>query len=235
MRVLVTAGGTEEPIDGVRRLTNVSTGATGGAIATGLVERGAEVVLLHAARASLAGVVCERIPFVTYGELEDELRRQLGGREFDAVVHLAAVSDYAVASVEVDGRPIEHGEHGKIASGHDVVIRLRPTAKLIDRLRSWSRNPAVQVVGFKLTNDPDREARAARVRALLDRGTTDLVVHNDLAEIAGDRHPAEIWTPRGPLARTATKRELAEALYGLLDPAAEGTPSPAASDRENHR
>ena len=56
-----------------------------------------------------------------------------------------------------------------------------------------------------------------------------------LLEIAGDRHPAEIWTPRGPLARTATKKELAETLYGLLDPAAEGTPSPAASDRESHR
>jgi phosphopantothenoylcysteine synthetase/decarboxylase len=217
VRILVTAGGTEEPVDGVRRLTNVSTGATGGVLARTFSERGAEVLLLHAERAPLDTVEVERDIFVTFADLEAALRRHLGGRDWDAIVHLAAVSDYSVASLEVDGCPVIHGDRGKIGSGREVVIRLTPNPKLIDSLKYWSRNKATQVVGFKLTNEPDPADRASKIRALLARGTTDLVVHNDLSEIGGEHHPAEIWTPDGPIARTTTKTELADTLFGLLN------------------
>ena len=70
----------------------------------------------------------------------------------DAVIHLAAVSDYAVASVEIDGE-VAAGT-GKIPSGHGVVIRLRPNPKLIDDLKSWSVNPAIRVVGASMDRAP---------------------------------------------------------------------------------
>jgi phosphopantothenoylcysteine synthetase/decarboxylase len=216
MRILVTAGGTEESLDGVRRLTNTSTGATGGVLARSFAEHGAQVLLLHSERAALGSIAVERNTFVTFADLENALHRHLGAGNWDAVVHLAAVSDYSVASVEVDGRSVAHGNQGKIGSGHEVVIRLRPNPKLIDSLKKWSRNKAIRVIGFKLTNDPDRATRATHVRALLDRSTADFVVHNDLGELTGGRHPAEIWNRRGPLVRTATKEELAEALWALL-------------------
>jgi len=216
MKILVTAGGTEEPVDGVRRLTNTSTGATGGVLARHFADCGAEVLLLHAERASLAELDLERDTFVTFADLEAALRRHLGGHNWDAVVHLAAVSDYSVASLEVDGRRVAHGDRGKIGSGLDVIIRLAPNPKLIDSMKSWSRNPSIQIVGFKLTNQLDQAKRAAQVQALLDRGTTDLVVHNDLSEIEGEDHKAEIWNPKGPVARTTTKTELAHALFELL-------------------
>jgi phosphopantothenoylcysteine synthetase/decarboxylase len=216
MRILVTAGGTEEPVDGVRRLTNTSTGATGGVLAQAFAENGAEVLLLHAARAPLDFIAVQRDTFVTFADLENALRRHLGAGEWDAVVHLAAVSDYSVAAIDVDGHSVPHGDQGKIGSGHEVVIRLTPNPKLIDSLKSWSRNRAIRVIGFKLTNDPDPADRATRVRALLDRGAVDIVVHNDLGEISAHSHPAEIWSRQGPLVRTATKKELAEALWALL-------------------
>jgi phosphopantothenoylcysteine synthetase/decarboxylase len=216
VRVLVTAGGTEEPVDGVRRLTNTSTGATGSVIARHFADNGADVMLLHAARAAFDDIAVERDTFVSFSDLEAALRRHLGERPWNAVVHLAAVSDYSIGSVEVDRRPVVHGNQGKIASGREVVIRLTPNPKLIDHLREWSRDPVPLVVGFKLTNDPDPENRVRRVRSLLSRGTADLVVHNDLHEITPDRHTAEIWGPDGPFARTTTKEELAETLFGLL-------------------
>ena len=107
MKILVTAGGTEEPVDGVRRLTNSSTGATGGALARHFAEGGAEVLLLHAERAPLSGIPVERETFVTFADLEAALRRILSEDRWDAVVHAAAVSDYSVASVEVDGRVVQ--------------------------------------------------------------------------------------------------------------------------------
>lgn len=216
MRILVTAGGTEEPVDGVRRLTNISTGTTGGVLAQTLANLGARVLLLHALRAPLTGIAVERDTFVTFADLEAALRRHLRAREWDAVIHLAAVSDYSVASVKVDGRRIDHGDRGKIGSGREVVIRLVSNPKLIDDLKNWSRNEAIQVVGFKLSNTADPADRISKIRALLDRGTTDLVVHNDLGEIDDESHPAEIWNADGPIVRTETKAELAVALFGLL-------------------
>lgn len=226
MRVLVTAGGTEEPVDGVRRLTNVSTGATGGVIARTFAEGGAEVLLLHAERAVIEERHFERETFVTFADLEGSLRRHLRDSDWDAIIHLAAVSDYSVASIEVDGRRIAHGDRGKIDSGGEVVIRLQPNPKLIDSLRIWSRNQAIQVVGFKLTDTPDQAERLSRVQNLLERGTTDLVVLNDLGDIGEDRHPAEIWAADGPIVRTETKDELALALFDLLRESGNGDDMP---------
>lgn len=216
MRVIVTAGGTREPVDGVRSLTNSSTGETGATIAGVLADRGAEVLLLRAAGTRTPSSPLESDTFETFTDLENRLQHHLSDLDWDAVIHLAAVSDYRVAALEVDGRVIGHGEKGKIPSGREVVIRLAPNPKLIDHIRSWSKNKAIQIVGFKLTNTEDPSDRAAQIRALLDRGTTDLVVHNDLGEIDGDLHPAEIWSHRGPFVRTASKIELAETLLEML-------------------
>jgi phosphopantothenoylcysteine synthetase/decarboxylase len=216
LRILVTAGGTEEPVDGVRRLTNLSTGATGGVLARHFAEGGAEVLLLHAERAVPSEAPSERQTFVTFADLEAALRRILSERRWDAVVHLAAVSDYSIASVEVDGRKIPVDDHGKIGSDSEVVIRLQPNPKLIDSIKQWSRDPGPLVVGFKLTNDSDPAVREAQVRRLLDRGTTDLVVHNDLREIDDDCHRATIYDHRGPLVQTETKEQLARELFRLM-------------------
>lgn len=222
MKILVTAGGTEEHLDGVRRLTNTSTGATGLALANAFAGQGAEVVLLHAERVPVDGQPFETISYVTFDDLASNLERLLGERAFDAVVHLAAVSDYRLASVEADGKAVAAGGQGKLGSGHELVLRLTPNPKLIDSLKNWSRNPDLAVVGFKLTDDPDPASRQERIGALLGRGVADLVVHNDIREIDGDRHLAAIHSPRGLVTITRDKNELAGALFRLL---AEGEPS----------
>jgi phosphopantothenoylcysteine synthetase/decarboxylase len=216
MKVLVTAGGTSEPVDGVRRLTNTSTGATGAVLAETFAAQGAEVLLLHAADARVGDVAVAKESFVTFADLEAALRRLLRESRWDAIVHLAAVSDYHVASLEVDGRRVDADGRGKIATGRAVVIRLAPNPKLIDSLRSWSCNPEIQVVGFKLTNDPDSDSRVAHVDALRARGVTDFVVHNDASEIDGSRHVARIYAEGGASVRTDSKQELAAELYRLL-------------------
>ena len=228
MKVLITAGGTAEPIDGVRRIVNTSTGATGATIARVFAAHGVEVVLLHAEDALASDIDVDQEAFVTFADLEDALRRRLSEDDFDAVIHLAAVSDYSVASIEIDGDASSFGPDGKIASGHEVLVRLTPNPKLQDSLRSWSRNTAIQIVAFKLTNEPDPGVRAGKIRKLLDRGTCDLAVHNDLAGITDDRHEAEVWPQRGPIVRTATHTELAETLLGLL------RENPAQDEDEDH-
>jgi phosphopantothenoylcysteine synthetase/decarboxylase len=216
MNVLITAGGTSEPVDGVRRLTNTSTGATGAVLAETFAGLGAEVLLVHSEDARIGEMTVERESFTTFADLEAALRRLLGERRWDAIVHLAAVSDYHVASMEVDGETVDPDGRGKIGTGREVVIRLAPNPKLIDNLRSWSCNPEIQVVGFKLTNDTDPDSRLEQVEKLRARGVADLVVHNDASEINGSRHVATIYAEQGAVVRTDTKQELAAELYRLL-------------------
>src|SRR6478609_11113167 len=126
LRVLVPAGGTAEPVDGVRVLTNTSTGATGAGVATELGRRGHEVVLLRARTALPADGPCREETFGTFAELDAALRRLLGAGRFDAVIHAAAVSDYGVDSIIRADGVVPAGGSGKIESGCTPLLRLRP-------------------------------------------------------------------------------------------------------------
>ncbi len=213
MRILITAGGTEEPIDGVRRISNTSTGATGMLLARSFFEKGADIMLLHAQRIPPPDIGCRSETFLSCADLEAALRRHLGSSDWDVVVHLAAVGDYSVASVEVEGRVIPAPLQGKITSGPEVLLRLKPNPKLVDSLRDWSRNPEMRIIAFKLTKESDSDSRREAVDRLMRRARPDLIVHNDLSEISEERHTASLFDANSLLARTDTKEELAHRLW----------------------
>jgi phosphopantothenoylcysteine synthetase/decarboxylase len=216
VNILITAGGTEEPLDGVRCLSNRSTGSTGRAIAAHFASRGAQVTLLHAERVQVGDLSLTTASYRTFDELADLLQRRLAGEHFDAVIQLAAVGDYHLEAIEVDGRTLAPGGRGKIDSGHELVLRLAPNPKLIDSLQTWSQNSDLRVVGFKLTDSEDLAGREAAARSLLDRGVAEFVVLNDIGEIRGSQHPAVIYAETGVVSKTSDKNELAAALYTLL-------------------
>ena len=174
MKVLLTAGATREPIDAVRFVSNVSTGATGAALADALATAGHEVTLLHgegAVRPCGDRVTCGA--FSSTERLGERLRAALADGSYDVVIQAAAVADY---------RPdVTHA--GKLSSYADeMTIRLVPTPKLLPQLKSWSPRP-VRVLGFKLTHGADDTARAAAVGRVFASGGVDAVVHNDLEEM----------------------------------------------------
>lgn len=231
LRVLVTAGGTEEPIDGVRAITNFSTGRTGALIADRFAEAGHDVTLLRARRAAAPESEAVRTEtFSNFSDLEAGLRRLLGGERFDAVIHAAAVSDYSVAEIAVDGAPVAASSSAKIDSGRDVRLHLRPNPRLVDRLREWSANPALRVVAFKLTRGAEAAAARAAVETLFSHARADAVVHNDLAALdpASGRFPATIWRADGTAIRAESREALAAQLERLLSETAAATPSPQA-------
>ena len=102
-KVLITSGGTREPIDGVRSITNSSTGRTGATLADELLSRGHDVVYMHAASAILPTSSSPRLrlrSFVDFKSLESAMSEELSRNRFDAVIHAAAVSDFSVATIE---------------------------------------------------------------------------------------------------------------------------------------
>jgi phosphopantothenoylcysteine decarboxylase/phosphopantothenate--cysteine ligase len=221
LRVLVTSGGTAEPVDAVRVLTNTSTGATGATLAAQLARGGHEVVLLRARQAVGATAPCREEIFQSYADLDAALTRLLGGEHFDAVIHSAAVSDFGIEAVIVEGEARPPGL-AKLDSAAAPVLRLRRQPKLVDTLRARSRNPALRVVAFKLTQSASPEEVRGAVTELCARSGADLVVSNDLAARGSspDAFPADVHTPDGTVAvHCATRHELALALERLLSTA----------------
>jgi len=231
LRVLVTSGGTEEPVDGVRSLGNFSSGRTGALIADTLAALGHEVTLLRGGRSARPAFVQDVRAYTAFSDLQAALRTMLAEERFDAVVHAAAVGDYAVDGVSVDGAAAAVGR-GKIESGREVRIHLRPTPKLVDHLKGWSANPDLKVVAFKLTRGADEAAARAAVEHLFAHSGADAVVHNDL-ESAGaepDAFPATLWPRGGEPLVLATRGQLARGLGRfLLTHAAEARPAAEAS------
>jgi phosphopantothenoylcysteine decarboxylase/phosphopantothenate--cysteine ligase len=215
-RILITAGGTKVQIDGVRSITNTSTGRTGAALAAHFGRAGYDVTLLHAVDAvtPAPGPTIVSRQFTTFDDLATALAELLPGGRFDAVIHLAAVSDYDLDRVVVDGSAVPIDTGGKLDTGETMEIHLKRTPKLLAELKQLGGVEMV-VVGFKLTNGASPERRQAAVRATIDG--TDLVVHNDLTEMRDGQHATTIYQPDasgnvGIVATADDNSELADVL-----------------------
>ncbi len=165
VRVLVTAGGTREPIDAVRIITNRSSGKQGYAIAEVAARRGADVVLVTTiGRPAPAGV--EIVPVQTAAEME--LAVMARASSCDVVVMAAAVADF---------RPKE--PPNRKLKKHEGIpeIVLEPTHDfLVDLGRD---KPAGQVlVGFAAETDDLVEHATDKLR----RKRLDLIVGNDISQ-----------------------------------------------------
>lgn len=173
MRILVTSGATREPIDAVRFISNVSTGATGAALADALQRRGHAVTLLHGPGAVRPRLVGDCEEFGPTADLGTRLRQRLGRGKYDLVIMCAAVSDY---------RP-RRPKAGKIRSdAPQLRLDLVRNPKLLPRLKSFSPRRLL-VVGFKLTAGAGPRTRRRAVDALFAAGGVDAVVHNDLTDL----------------------------------------------------
>lgn len=218
LRVLITAGGTEVPIDTVRSITNTSSGRTGARIARQLTDLGHEVTLLTAKGADVVAFDGRIERYVTVDDLQAGLQRLLGGSAYDVVIHAAAVSDFQVVSIEQGESLIQSSEPiSKLRSDNGLTLKLKPGPKLIRHLREWSINPKVKIVGFKLTSTPSAEERAAAVGKVFANPGVGLVVHNDQNEIKDSQHPFRVWvSPGKSVGPIAGAEELADALIQEL-------------------
>lgn len=163
-RVLVTGGATAERVDPIRILTNRASGKTGAEIALEARRRGADVTLVHRGRLGLP------LKEVYVESAEDMLRAvlaELDGGGYDAIVAAAAVSDYTLdPSAE------------KIKSGGELVLRLRPTSKIIAAVRA--SHPEIKMVGFKAETFLSDEELIFRARESMEKNRLDIVVGNDV-------------------------------------------------------
>ena len=164
--VLVSAGGTREPIDAVRFLGNRSSGRMGVAVAAEARRRGAQVTLLAANLAVPAPAGVEVVQAPTAADLEREATSRAA--EADVVVMAAAVADY---------RPAQPLAGKRAKTGESWELALEPTADVLAALAGSEQNGQV-LVGFGAESG---EAGLTRKRRMLTDKNLDLVVYNDVS------------------------------------------------------
>ena len=208
LRVLVTAGGTREPIDSVRYVGNRSSGRMGFAVAAEAAARGADVTVISA-NVSLPRAEGLRYEDVeTAAELEQAARRLFP--ETDVLVMAAAVADF---------RPPETvGTKLSKAGRESLDLRLEPTTDVLATL-SAERRPGQTLVGFAAEHGPEGVERARRK---LERKGLDAVVVNDISreDIGFDSGENEVTivTEAGERQLTkAPKVEIARAIVDLVE------------------
>jgi phosphopantothenoylcysteine decarboxylase / phosphopantothenate---cysteine ligase len=203
-KIVVTAGGTREPIDSVRFVGNRSSGRMGIALAAEARRRGAEVtlVLANAAVPPPPGVDVVNAP--TAADLLRETLAQAEGA--DAVLMAAAVADYR------PGKPMS-GKQAK--SKEPWTIELEPTEDVLAELAGRSRNGQV-LVGFAA----DEGARGLeRAREKLASKGGNFFVFNDVSrsDIGFDAEDNEVVLVSDRGERTVGKRSKAEVAAAVLD------------------
>ncbi len=180
--ILITAGGTREPIDPVRFLGNRSSGKMGYALATAALERGAQVILVSAPTA-LTPPACDFIPVTTAAEMRDAVLAHLP--RATAVIGAAAVADFRPASVSPE----------KLRRNGSLTLTLESTPDILAEA-ALHRSPGTLIVAFAAETDAGAALENGRVK--LRRKGADAIVINDVSEpglgFDADRNAATFLT-----------------------------------------
>jgi phosphopantothenoylcysteine decarboxylase/phosphopantothenate--cysteine ligase len=202
-RILVTAGGTREPVDSVRFIGNRSSGRMGVAVAEEARRRGAEVVLLAAniAVAPPAGV--ETIPTETAEAMREAA---LSLPDVDVAILAAAVADYRPAAALAEKRAKD---------AENWSLELEPTVDIARELGERKHEGQV-LVTFGADHG---EAGLARKRGMLETKNADLVVFNDIgrADIGFDALENEVVLVTQTRERHVEKASKAAVAAAILD------------------
>jgi len=216
LHVVITTGGTREPIDAVRYIGNRSSGKMGFALARAAFDRGASVDLIEANihRAPAPGVREIRAP--TAAQMHDRVIERLP--DTDVLIMAAAVADY---------QPTEGPAGGKVGKSRDEwAIRLEPTVDILGDVAGrrngdeWlsegglRRSRDLFVVGFAAEYG---EEGLARARGKLQRKGLDMIVFNDISRtdigFDSDYNEVVILTSAG---ETRVERALKERIAEII-------------------
>ncbi len=205
LRVLVTAGGTREPIDPVRFIGNRSSGRMGVALAGAAARRGADVTLIAANVALPAPAGVRRLDVETAAELAAAAGEEFPGA--DVLLMAAAPADFRPAAAAPD----------KLKREGSLDLHLEPTEDILASLAA-GRAERQTIVGFAA----EHGNAVDRARAKLERKGADLIVLNDVSDAAigfeSEQNEVTLIDPEGesPVPRSS-KDSVAEAILDKVE------------------
>ena len=229
-KIIITAGGTSERIDNVRKITNSSSGKLGMTIANHLLEENNDLMIYYVCSKNSLRPTDKRVQVVEIDgtmDLKNSIESLLINEHIDYFIHSMAVSDYMTDYVTTIERMKESiKEHddideafknieviggSKISSYEDnLVIVLKPTPKIISIIKNLS--PSTYLVGFKLLDGVSKEELIEVAKRLRIKNNCDLVVANDLSNIRNGDHIGYIIDKTNKIEEAHGKDDIAKKL-----------------------
>ncbi len=207
-KIIVTAGGTSEPIDAVRTITNRASGKMGLALAEECHQQGAEVLLIRSNTAVSSRFNIKEETFETAKDLENLIKKHI--KSYDVLFHTAAVSDF-IPEKYIDG---------KLDSKKPLNLILKPAAKIIHQIKTW--NPKIKLIGFKAVYKEKEENLIKIGIKKLKESNSDFVIVNDVGRegvgFGVDTNEVYIISQKGFLAKISknTKTEVAKKIIDAI-------------------
>lgn len=229
-KIIITAGGTSEKIDNVRKITNSSSGKLGMTIANHLLKENDDLIIYYVCSKNSLRPLDKRIKVIEIDgtiSLKNKIENLLLNEKIDYFIHSMAVSDYMTdyvttierikasikntSNLEEAFSNIEIINGNKISSYEDnLVIVLKQTPKIISIIKDLS--PQTYLVGFKLLDGVSKEELISVAKKLRDKNKCDLVVANDLATIRNGEHIAYIIDKNNEIEESHGKDDIAKKL-----------------------
>ena len=205
-KVLISLGGTFEPIDSVRGITNKSSGKMGLALAKQAYILGADVTLIVANVSVEISPLFNIISVETAEQMADAIFNVV--RDFDIFISTAAVSDFKVVQYK----------NKKIDSESSLSINLKPTVKIIRKIKQI--NPDIFLVGFKAEFNISRDEIIYCARKQINDAGTDIVVANDVSNkdcnFGSDKNEVLIIDDDVLYVPLANKDEIAKTIMNVI-------------------
>lgn len=182
-KILITAGATKEYIDGVRYISNISTGKTASTIAKILYENNYDISFLHGTYSEVPDCDFTEYIYDDFESLKKQLYSLIENKKFDFIIHSSAVSDYTIDKIETEGSSFIADKNAKINSElNSLTLKLKPTEKLLNQIKRKSLNKEVVLVAFKFMEQIDSQDPFIQVEKLFHSAQADLVVLNSLTD-----------------------------------------------------
>jgi phosphopantothenate---cysteine ligase (CTP) len=206
MRIIITGGPSSEPIDGVRSITNQSTGELAVLLAKRFRESGSNVELFLGRRSIF------RTSWARFFDTNEDLERLLGEvykrEEVHAVLHAAALADFKVANILVEGH--EQAVLKIPSAATAIQLHLVPKSKVIAQLRQLF--PEAFIVGWKFELDGSPADVISKGIQQMEKYATNACIVNGSAFGPGFGY----CNSTGLVRSVRNKEELADLLWKLV-------------------
>lgn len=203
---MISLGGTYEPIDSVRGITNKSSGKMGLELAKEAYIRGADLKLVVANVSVNIPSVFDVIRVETSSEMNEVILDLIP--DYDIFISTAAVSDFE----------FRQKSDKKLDSSSSLFLNLKPTTKIIRQIKKI--NPDIFLVGFKAEFNISREDIIGCARKQIADAGTDLVVANDISRnechFGSDNNEVLIVDDEVISVPLASKREIAKTIIDVI-------------------
>ena len=232
-KVIITAGGTSEKIDNVRKITNSSSGKLGCTIANKLIQSNEEQIekIYYICSKSSFKPIHPKIQIIEITDTKDleiSVKGLLTSNKIDYFIHSMAVSDYSVdyvttaenlalnissntnkSVIDLICSNKENLNDNKISSNKEnLIIKLKKTPKIISMIKDIS--PSTYLVGFKLLDNVSEKELIDTAINLKNKNNCNLVVANDLENIRKGSHKAFIIKGANDYTIVSGKEDIAE-------------------------